>query len=31
MKGKGGGEKKMEGINYWRYNSSPCLQTLQPH
>ena len=26
------GEKgKMEEINYWRYNSSPCLQTLQPH
>lgn len=24
-----GGE--MEEINYWRYNSSPCLQTLQPH
>lgn len=24
-------EEKMEGINYWHYNSSPCLQTLQPH
>ena len=24
-------EEKMEEINYWRYNSSPCLQTLQPH
>lgn len=23
--------QKMEGINYRRYNSSPCLQTLQPH
>lgn len=24
-------EEKMEEINYWHYNSSPCLQTLQPH
>lgn len=24
-------EEKMEEINYWHYNSSPCLQTLQSH
>lgn len=24
-------EEKMEEINYWHYNSSPCLQTLQAH